>query len=1106
MEIVLSPLRVSAPPRELSCQQKNFIAHPLGGRGDAGLSTRPASDSIQGSFMNLRRETIGVAWGLILIAGWLAGITTRAAEPRLNPTAATNLVAWCIVPFDTVKRGPEERAVMLERLGITQLAYDWRAEHIPTFDDEVAALARHKIHLRAWWFPATLNSDAEAILACIRRNHLHPELWVMSGEPAGTNTTSKVNAAAEGLRAVVKAAADLGCKVGLYNHGGWFGEPENQLAIRARLAELGFNNVGLVYNFHHGHDHLDRLPAIFPLLVPHLLAVNFNGMTRDGERLGRKIIPFGSGEYDTAILQLVRNSGYAGPVGILGHTMEDAEGKLRQDLAGLHKVEARLAAGEAAPWPAPGPKREIVPAVAPLAAAATPAVGASRPKETAPAVDRTPGMPKVSGQEPGSQKEQDWVDDRWSHMDVGPAFASNLHLPDGSVIAKALTLQLPGEGRHCVAYDLATGTLRAAWSGGFLKFDASRFGLMGGQKPAMKPWFVNPSKAGFPGAKYRFLGMRRSGSRVLLEHEVNGAKLQEIVTVLGTGTTPQLVRHFSAEGVTAPLSISVGRTPEGAVEEGQTGSLKWLRTAGATDRVRLGIDGAAVLRRQANGAIWAELAPGAGRQLFGILLSADPGVPPITAHALNQDPKSILKPADGSNPTVPLILTTRGQRGADTDILAVDTLTMPYENPAHALMFASGVDLTPEGIAYVCTMHGDVWKVSGIDDSLRELKWTRFATGLFQPLGLKVREGQIYVLGRDRITCLMDTNGDGVADAYENFHDAIATSTGGHDYVTCLEQDMAGNFYYVDPLGLHRVSSTGRETALLAGGFRNPNGMGVSPDGRVLTVAPQQGNRTPSSGIWEIPLDTPGFWGGYPEPRIASGRPEGYDAPLCWIPHGVDNSSGSQVWVPAGQWGPLGGQMLHLLWGRCGLMMTLRDAGDGRRNGAVVPLPAKFLAGPNRGSFHGNALYVAGSTGWQTSAVSDGSLQRVRWTGKRFLQPVAWEARREGLDLTFAEPLRRDTATDVGSYSVKRWNYRYAAQYGSKDWSFANPGKEGRDEVNLLEARLSGDGRTVSLRTGPLSPVMQFEIKYNLDTADGKPVKGSLWGTVNPAGERRDFR
>jgi hypothetical protein len=137
-------------------------------------------------------------------------------------------------------------------------------------------------------------------------------------------------------------------------------------------------------------------------------------------------------------------------------------------------------------------------------------------------------------------------------------------------------------------------------------------------------------------------------------------------------------------------------------------------------------------------------------------------------------------------------LTTRGQRGPDTDFLTVDTLTLPYDNPAKALLFASGIDFTPDGAGYVCTIHGDVWRVTGIDDSLRELKWQRYATGLFQPLGLKVRDGKVFVLGRDRITRLHDENGDGEADFYENFFDGIATSTGGHDYVTCLETDAAG--------------------------------------------------------------------------------------------------------------------------------------------------------------------------------------------------------------------------------------------------------------------------------------------------------------------------
>ena len=51
-----------------------------------------------------------------------------------------NLMAWCIVPFDSKKRNPVDRAKMLKDLGFTKFAYDWRDEHIPTFDQEIAEL------------------------------------------------------------------------------------------------------------------------------------------------------------------------------------------------------------------------------------------------------------------------------------------------------------------------------------------------------------------------------------------------------------------------------------------------------------------------------------------------------------------------------------------------------------------------------------------------------------------------------------------------------------------------------------------------------------------------------------------------------------------------------------------------------------------------------------------------------------------------------------------------------------------------------------------------------------------------------------------------------
>jgi hypothetical protein len=410
-------------------------------------------------------------------------------------------------------------------------------------------------------------------------------------------------------------------------------------------------------------------------------------------------------------------------------------------------------------------------------------------------------------------------------------------------------------------------------------------------------------------------------------------------------------------------------------------------------------------------------------------------------------------------------------------------------------MFCSGVDFFSDGSAAVSTIHGDVWRVSGIDDKLRAVKWRRFATGFFQPLGLRVVNDRAYVLGRDQITRLDDEDGDGTADRYENFCNLIDTSTGGHDYVTSLERDAAGNFYYVDPKGVHRISPDGKTKETLASGLRNPNGLGVGP-GPIITVAPQQGEWTPSSVIFEV---APGAHFGYRGPQVTPQRPLGYNAPLCWLPHAFDNSSASQVWVPDGAWGALGGHMLHLLWGRCAMSLVLRDVVDGQPQGAAVALPGKFSSGPMRGTFNpkDGHLYIAGSTGWQTSAAKDGCLQRVRRTGSVTRTPIAWHAHRNGLKLMFAEPLDKSAAEDPGSYALHQWNYRYTASYGSKDYSVIDPDKEGRDEVMVRSAKVLPDGKSIFIETAELKPVMQMELRYNLPFANGASAAGPLYLTLN---------
>jgi sugar phosphate isomerase/epimerase len=288
-------------------------------------------------------------------AALLAVVSSRpssgAGDDKLDGAklfARENLVAWCIVPFDAKKRTPAQRVEMLKTLGIKKYAYDWRAEHLPSFDEEVGLLKNAGIELTAIWFPANLGPEAKKLLEVIRKHGLKTQLWVTMGDPVGKTREEKVAAAARVLRPIAEEAAKLGCIIALYNHGGWFGEPQNQVAV---IEALNLKNVGIVYNQHHGHDHIERFAELLKAMKPHLVALNLNGMMKDGEKLGKKILPLGAGELDLKLLKAIVESGYAGPVGILGHTQDDAEERLRDNLDGLDWLRPQLAGKPAGPMP-----------------------------------------------------------------------------------------------------------------------------------------------------------------------------------------------------------------------------------------------------------------------------------------------------------------------------------------------------------------------------------------------------------------------------------------------------------------------------------------------------------------------------------------------------------------------------------------------------------------------------------------------------------------------------------------------------------------------------------------------------------------------------------
>lgn len=267
-----------------------------------------------------------------------------------------NLHAWCIVPYDKLERSPSARVEMLRNIGLSRYAYDWRDKHIPTFDEEVEASLAGGLTINAWWFTRSLDERGRKILEVIDRHGIRPDLWVTHLHPQLNPAEGIERAmvdALENLVPIIEAAAERGLRVALYNHGGWFGEPENQMELIERLHGRGFVDTGLVYNLHHGHSHLDRLEKLIEMMKPHLFAFNLNGMSQDGDQLGRKLLPLAQGDFDLDILRMLDRSGWSGSVGILNHTDEDAELRLRDNLEGLAWLVSKIETEENRTKPVP---------------------------------------------------------------------------------------------------------------------------------------------------------------------------------------------------------------------------------------------------------------------------------------------------------------------------------------------------------------------------------------------------------------------------------------------------------------------------------------------------------------------------------------------------------------------------------------------------------------------------------------------------------------------------------------------------------------------------------------------------------------------------------
>lgn len=448
---------------------------------------------------------------------------------------------------------------------------------------------------------------------------------------------------------------------------------------------------------------------------------------------------------------------------------------------------------------------------------------------------------------------------------------------------------------------------------------------------------------------------------------------------------------------------------------------------------------------------------------------------------------------------------------------AIDTIDVPATNPWKIPIACGDHGFLNDGTGVVVTMHGDVWRVEGIafdskpkpevanaTKTSSKARWRRIASGLHQALGVCVFEDKIYVLGRNQITKLHDLNGDLETDWYECFSNAYESSPGGHDFICGMQRDRLGNFYIASgSQGILQISKDGKSAKVIATGFRNPDGLGILPDG-TLTVPNSEGDWTPTSMIsLLIPKKTAGRdsieFENSPLPVFGHRGPkegQSVELPMVYLPRGLDNSSGGQVWVDDARMGPLNGQLVHTSYGAGTAMMILRDQVGERWQGAAVPLPGEYRSGVHRAHLNprDGLLYLTGMNGWGSYTPEAGCFQRLRYTGEDIQLPIGFHIHSNGVAIRFRKPINPKDAKDAAVHFAQCWNYRYSPGYGSKEYSVVHSPMIGHDCLPISAAHVLDQDKTLFLEIPDLQLCSQLHLRV---ISDKGTEPHELFATVN---------
>jgi len=415
-----------------------------------------------------------------------------------------------------------------------------------------------------------------------------------------------------------------------------------------------------------------------------------------------------------------------------------------------------------------------------------------------------------------------------------------------------------------------------------------------------------------------------------------------------------------------------------------------------------------------------------------------------------------------------------------------------------------GLAFLPDGRLLVTTWDsiGGVYQLEGVETGdTSKIKVKLIASGLAEPLGIEVVNGEIFVLQKHELTGLIDLDGDDIIDEYQAVCNSWGVTDDFHEFALGLIY-KENHFYVTLGMAMRLMSGEkqkpdrGRTIKIsmdgsyewVNSGLRMPNGIGQGNDGELFETD-NQGEWTPANKLIHVKKgDFNGMPWGLPDSLPAPPT----TPPAIWLPEDEIGNSPSQPILM--QDGPYKGQMLHGDVTHGGIKRDFLEKINGEYQGAVFRFSQGFEAGVNRLCWGPDgALYIGGVGmvgGWSWKEKQFG-LQRIKYNGKPTFEMLAVRAKPSGFEIELTEALK-EGELKTNDFFIQQWWYLPTEDYGGP--------KMGLEKLKASTASISKDRTRIYLEIPGLKKehVVYIRLPETLKSGTGQSLWSSeTWYTLN---------